>query len=278
MKSIAGVPIDRILANPRLKEWGIEFSDVSGLPANQAYTRILCRYADKLGKSIVGEKTPHNEFYLGLLDQWLEGHELRFIHMVRNPLDVIASYKKLPYYRGKLGESVSMVASVASDWNRSAAIGLARQHSKSARHLVVKYEDLTGDPAAITQNICRFIGVPLEEERMLAFEDFHDSGDNTSYPGREKVGQQGRVFQSNTRKDDLSSAEIKQVSAVCGELAWALGYRDTEFSLKPQAGPPKLGWRLTMLDWLKRIGVSGWFSRLVIASLCCRFTIHHHHA
>ena len=82
-----------ILSNKRLEKWGIDFSDLYTLDHQKAFIRTLERYALAIGKEIPGEKTPFNEFYYPMIKDCLKEFDLKFIHLVRNPLDVMASYK-----------------------------------------------------------------------------------------------------------------------------------------------------------------------------------------
>jgi hypothetical protein len=224
------------------------------LPPKEAYLRALHTYAATIGKPIAGEKTPLNEFYLDLLDEWLAEYDLKFVHMVRHPLDVASSYKKLPYYRGKVGESVSLVSTVAHNWSRSVAIGLARARARPHNHLVVQFESLTGDPAASANRIAQFIGVAFEEERMLGFADYKNTRDNTSDPENRGEGTTHRVYKPADRTHDLSAAEVAAVADACGELAWALGYRNPEFLPSPPLPPPRPDVKLKAQDALRKLG------------------------
>jgi len=240
-KHVAGSDVSQILANPRLEIWNIELSSFETLRPDEAYRRILKTYADSIAKPIAGEKTPLNEFYLDLIDTWLDGYDLKFVQMVRNPLEVLSSYKKRsPLYREKIKESVYMASSVAGNWARSTAIGLARQQSLPDRHLVLQFENLTANPTKVIREICDFIDVDLEEDRMLNFVDFPDDRDNTSYPDQEIVGKQNRVYQAKRRPPDLPPTEIAEVTRQCGELAWALGYQDDGYGPRRPLPPPRV--------------------------------------
>jgi hypothetical protein len=56
-----GKSVREILANPRLKEWNVDFSDLYAAQPAKVFIQTLTRYAENVGKEIPGEKTPQND-------------------------------------------------------------------------------------------------------------------------------------------------------------------------------------------------------------------------
>lgn len=226
-----GKSIEEICANKRLIEWGVNLSDLYALHPRDAYIMALQRYTKRIGKEIPGEKTPSNEFYFETIETWLKDFDLRFVHMIRNPFDTIASFKYAPFRGDGGGKAFFGVAAYARNWCRSVSFGLARAYFSSDKYLILKYEDLTTDPVSKTKELSEFIGVEFEEERMLTLSDFAGHHDNTSFPydRGEKSKEYQAVRQPRNRKHYLTASEVKSVSIICGELAWALGYDDEDF-------------------------------------------------
>jgi len=216
-----------------VRRFGVDVSDLHPWGHQEAYVEALARYAASVDKEIPGEKTPRNEFYYDRIQAWLAGFELKFIHLVRNPFDMIASLKHAPFRGNKRGQDFTDVEVYrqANDWSRSVSFGLARARFAPEHYFLLKYEDLAARPVELSQELCNFIGVDFEQERMLNLADYAGHKDNTSFAqgtagADEKVG---RVYAPESRKGKLTEAEIRVVSAICGELAWAMGYDDQDF-------------------------------------------------
>lgn len=237
-----GKSVQQILTNERLAQWELDLSDLYALEPGEAYVKTLQRYADKLGKKIPGEKSPYNEFYLDTFEPWLAGFDFKFVLMLRNPFDVLASYKHKPFGVGIDPNDDAWVPAFVENWRRSATIGLAKAHTHPEHYFVLKYEDLTRDTATKTKELCRFLSIDFEKERMLNLADFSNNRDNTSFSSDAQSQAQGKIYQSPSRKKHLAKTEIEAVRKTCGELAWALGYLDKDFTPSPlsQRKRPKL--------------------------------------
>ncbi len=257
-----GIPLGRVLANRRLKTWEIPLADLQQYSPRDAYLEALRRYAHQVGKIHIGEKTPLNELQTHLLDQWFPGEELKFVQMVRNPIDVAASRKQQRVNKGTSEAFALSVRNLAYFWQRSVALGLARQFTHPSRHLVVRYEDLTQAPKDTAKRICQFLGVDFEAERMLSLDDYSSNRDNSSFSADQierKTAQ--RVYTPGSRREHLKPSELALVGELCGETAWALGYVDPLFHVRTD-GPQEAALGPTMLRRLKsiaqRVGVWSW--------------------
>ena len=232
-----GAPLEAIFANPRLATWKIAFNELSALPPREAYLEALTRYAQSKGKVHVGEKTPLNELHVDLLDAWFPGDELRFVQMVRNPIDVAASRKEQLAKQSPAPAGRLNMSDLASDWKRSVILGLARQYHTPRRHMLVRYEELTQRPEETTDSICHFLDVPFEPDRMLSLTDYKRNSDNSSFTA-DRIDEKttDRVYRPPSRREHLEPEEAEVVGEICGELAWALGYRDELYSLAKKSG------------------------------------------
>ena len=230
-----GKSVQSIMENKRLEDWHVDFSDLYPLEHRDAFIKTLERYTENLGKDIPGEKSPLNEFYYEIIEDWLQGYDLKFIHMLRNPFDMLASYKHAPFRREKPRKIDPVLPVNARNWWRSAAFGLARSRFQPERYYLLKYEDLTADPVAVTRDLCQFLGVEFESDRMLNLTDYKQYKDNTSFPtvAALETREVGAVRQAESRKQYLNPAEIQTIGAICGELARGLGYEDEDFKSMP---------------------------------------------
>ena len=144
--ALAGIPEEEVLAELR----GVVF-------------RIHGRLA--AGKPVWMEKSGFDIFYLDEIERLLASH-CRFLCVVRHPLDVAASVKdlvdKAGHYMPELREYLlrhdSPYEAFAAAWmdRADALAGFVGRHAD--RSLVVRYEDLVDDPAAVLARIADFIG------------------------------------------------------------------------------------------------------------------------
>lgn len=129
-----------------------------------------------MGDAVVWvEKTGIDIFHLETLEPFLNGH-VRFIALVRNPLDVIASNLDLATAMGaQLSDLAALTRSsedpfkgLAQAWiDRTAALDalIARQ---GAACFSLRYEDLTADPARTLTALLDWIGVAPSDGAALA--------------------------------------------------------------------------------------------------------------
>jgi hypothetical protein len=133
------------------------------------FAAFLRAYADKLGRPIIGEKTPAHLAHVDTLLEWFPNG--RIVHMVRDPRAVYVS--DLRRRRGKPRRPYSWLAKVPFMFQAALLIqtvivwrGAARSHALLARryperYLMVRFEDLLREPEDSLSRLFEFIGVPL---------------------------------------------------------------------------------------------------------------------
>lgn len=247
--------IEQILSNRRLADWKVDFSDLYPLEPREIYIKALQRYALQAGKSIAGEKSPFNEFYLDTIESWLADFDFKFVLMVRNPLDVLASYKHKPFGDDLDTDDDSWVPAFVKNWHRSVCLGLAKSYIHPEHYFVLRYEDLTRDTTKKTEELCAFLGVEFEQKRMLNLSAFASNKNNTSFARNYAVSSDTKIYAPPSRKNYLSKNEIAQVGRTCGELAWALGYEDEDFRPAPPQHKGATGFKQKFGRWSKALSM-----------------------
>lgn len=129
----------------------------SALEAVQPFTlagglrAFYALYAQRQGKPLAGDKTP---IYIRALDQITELlPEARIIHLVREPRDAVASYRRQRF------APTTDVAALATQW--ASDVQLARAFGRSATHwLEVSYEALVLDRETTLRRICAYLELP----------------------------------------------------------------------------------------------------------------------
>ncbi|GAA4448142.1 sulfotransferase family protein [Phytohabitans houttuyneae] len=126
------------------------------------WDRILHRQLQASGRAVVVDKSPSNTFIVDELRAcWPEA---RFIRLRRHPAAIAASIVAADDGRD-LAAAVEHVLRVAA---------LIDERTDLDGAAVVRYEDLTADPAKVCAELCEFLGIPADP-RMVDY-GRHDHG------------------------------------------------------------------------------------------------------
>ena len=123
---------------------------------NLLWDRVLFDQLAKSGKSHIIDKTPGNSLWWRRIHKYWP--EAKFVILYRHPVRVMESWERAR-------PEIKREKTVAQMLRFAQALEAARETHGG---LVVKYEDLTRNPAQVTQQICSFIGVPWEPQ-MIAY-------------------------------------------------------------------------------------------------------------
>lgn len=185
---------------------------------------------------LIGDKNPS---YCMFFDQILEVFpDAKFIHLVRDYRDNIASSKKL-----KFRDNVILLAHV---WN------INNQHIESVKQkhekqfYFIKYEDLVSNPEFYVREICNFLDVDFQDN-MLNFhikaqelQAIHHSKEiSKTHPNLLKPINKNQI---NQWKKYISDKELDMIEYIIKELADKYKYQRTEsypkqsYYLKSQYG------------------------------------------
>jgi hypothetical protein len=152
------------------------------------------------------EKTPTNERHLARL--WAEFPEARVIHVIRHPADALASHKALMGARWRPGREVAGVYR-----NLARSLRIAAGQAPSDRYLLLRYEDLAGQPVEAARQLAEFLGVaPLPSLQKPTVAGMPVCA-NSSFAGERKRG-------------GLTRLERALLEAMTGTSAAKLGYGD----------------------------------------------------
>ncbi|HEX6688966.1 MAG TPA: sulfotransferase [Solirubrobacterales bacterium] len=119
------------------------------------------RAARDAGKPRWADKVPENVVFL---DQWqrILGNEWIFLHVVRNPLDTLASIEEAGFPKSI---PTGLDARVAL-YVRYAEAGLRFAEENPDRYLRLLYEDLVGDPDAAVRGLMTNLGEYFQSEQL----------------------------------------------------------------------------------------------------------------
>lgn len=139
-----------------VRELGLDDAELAEIFGG-AFLEAHERAARKLGKRRWADKNPENVLYL---DRWSEllGERLHFVHVVRHPLDTLASMIEARFDKAVPADFAGKVAV----YRRFAEHGLAYANTHPDRSSSVRYEELVTNPANVVERLCERLGERFE--------------------------------------------------------------------------------------------------------------------
>lgn len=189
--------------------------------------------AAKAGKPIWGEKTAFDGFHAAAIER-LCADRVRYVCVVRHPLDVVCSIKeltdKMGIYFPELHEYVrrypAPLEAFAHAWNdlNLGLISLPERNPELA--FILKYDDLVADPGAAIGAMLEFLGLPTDVDAMIG----------AAMGGSESVGfgdwktyqRKGIDRSSVGRWASLDPNTISNLTAIVGDTMERLGFDPVE--------------------------------------------------
>ncbi len=181
---------------------GISEQEFSDLVKNSGSRRELAEnygrlYLEKQGNLDARwfDKTPQNIYGILLISQMIP--DAKFIHIYRNPLNVVASL-----FEGKV-LSVSGMAGATSYWYETMSIMEEYKKIGADRVLEIAYEKVTDDPKQSVREILKFLGEDPEQLNLA----------------------RGLIHpEKNKYKRELSKSDIQDIRQRCSPFMAAYGY------------------------------------------------------
>ncbi|HVN59926.1 MAG TPA: sulfotransferase [Gaiellaceae bacterium] len=163
------------------------------------------------------DKTQTYTVSVSFLDELLRPHDPRFLLVVRDPYTMAyrSVRKQPPSFRHELPYE-ERLRLVAQHWANS--VRLALEDGEQVEHfLTVRFEDFTGEPRRVLQEICDFVELDFREDMLP--QPQHRVPFNT-WPGEDKW----YPIRDDPWRAQLSEQEIAIVDESCRELAERFGY------------------------------------------------------
>lgn len=169
------------------------------------------------------EKTPENEkFAIELAERYPKA---RFIHILRDPLENLASLKRLGEFRGKefhpKRRAKSLMKLFEQAERNARALG-------AGRYFVLQYAELVGDAEAVMRRLAGFLAIEFGETLLVPTENGRPGIANSMY-AESRV--EGRVLdQAGNRRflEEFTPAEIREIVKICREPSLRVGVRLNE--------------------------------------------------
>jgi hypothetical protein len=121
----------------------------------KAYVGILDDLTLEQHKDRWIEKTPENLHYTDVIERYLT--DVRFVHIVRNGQDVVASLYDVTRAYARRWHGPWGVDACIDRWNQD--VGMTRRLVGKRNHIAVRYEDLVAEPEEVLKELCAFLDV-----------------------------------------------------------------------------------------------------------------------
>lgn len=134
--------------------------------SNQKWARSLISILDDMamnkGYSMWLEKTPIHLHRVGLIS--VIAPDTRFIHIIRNGEDVIASLYEVTNLYPEEWKGAKSIDSCINRWKKD--VGIAKEYLGVQNHAHVRYENLVKSPESVLRNLCDRIGFDYTSEML----------------------------------------------------------------------------------------------------------------
>ena len=202
-----------------LKKLEAEILEDGGPDLGRPFRMTMDAWAKKEGKTVWGEKTPKNLFYVDIIQEMYP--DTKFVYIIRDPRAVVYSMNRFARFQDD-----SVVN--AFNWLQAATKGyrLLMNHVPEERRYILRYEDLVGDVESTTRELCSFIGVPFDEKML----EFYQKSDTNIHPHSKELGGVHTLTKPITPvsvdkwQEGLTRTDIANVETVCEEQMNHFGY------------------------------------------------------
>ncbi|MEG4056083.1 MULTISPECIES: sulfotransferase [unclassified Microcoleus] len=185
------------------------------------FVGVLDGLAAEQNKSIWLEKTPEHIYFIEDIQRLLP--DAKFIHILRNSMDTIASLHEATRNSHDLWGPGWDLNHCIHRWKE--AMLISHKYAKNSNHILVKYEEILDNKVKKLEEICDFMKIEYDD-RMLEF--YQEKAANLSlnlpwHQGIErevksnKVHKYHKIFKSNEIRYILD-----KIQRVKGEIAWKL--------------------------------------------------------
>ena len=131
------------------------------------FVGVLDGLAAEQNKSIWLEKTPEHIYFLEDIDNFLP--DAKFIHILRNGMDVIASmYEATRSFHELWGDAWDLEHCI-DRWKY--AVLTSHKYVNHSNHILVKYEQIVDNKAQILSQICNFIGIDYDQAMLINYKE-----------------------------------------------------------------------------------------------------------
>ncbi len=210
----------------------VRFRQEAGLGSNAAAFVRYVWQLDSLRASsdldVIGDNTPAYVWAIPKLESIFG--DARYIHMVRDPRDVVASMMDM-----RFGGETAVTA--ALDWQANIGAWLAAERIvPAARRMELRYEDLCRNPGAELARVARFLGQEgTSAETALASQpsDADEFGAARARPHHRRLKTPLTAARIGAYRSRLTESEIAAIESITQPMMAAYGYESNDWHLSP---------------------------------------------
>lgn len=127
-----------------------------------SFIKVLDTVTLRQEKTYWLEKTPEHLRRINAIEKLVDG--AKFIHIVRNGVDVVASLYEMTQKYPEVWGQPRELEQYINRWENDVLISSCHLHKPN--HILVRYESLLADPTATLEEICKFLGVTCEPSML----------------------------------------------------------------------------------------------------------------
>ncbi len=127
-----------------------------------SFIKVLDTVTRQRQKSYWLEKTPEHLRRINAIEKLVDG--AKFIHIVRNGVDVVASLYEMTQKYPQIWGQPRKLEQYVSRWSNDVLI--TSYHLYKPNHILVRYENLVANPLTALAEICEFMEVPLDASML----------------------------------------------------------------------------------------------------------------
>lgn len=194
------------LANHSYHDWklAISWDDIPGHVNSiiTAFNELYLQKAKQEGKLHYCSKENHSFKYVDVLRGELSS--VRFVHLVRDPRDYVASWMKKPVYLLTPYDAVL-------HWKNEQKMVIDAVTTRGLDCMSVKYEDLIENPQSIMTNILDFLGMEID---VNCFSTDPDNVESKRNPFWKNLSKPIKKNNKNKFVDQLTPQDVYMVETV----------------------------------------------------------------
>jgi len=130
----------------------------------KSFTNIFDTMTKEQGKTNWVEKTPEHINHVDYIDKNVKNS--KFIHIIRNGRDVIASLYEVTHKHPKAWAKLTIDECIKK-WINAIKVSLSSKNKDN--HIIVKYENLISNPSIVITDICNFLNIDFEENTLINY-------------------------------------------------------------------------------------------------------------
>ncbi|MEG3967921.1 sulfotransferase [Microcoleus sp. T2B6] len=185
------------------------------------FVGVLDGLAAEQNKSIWLEKTPEHIYFIEDIQRFLP--DAKFIHILRNSMDTIASLHEATRNSHDLWGPGWDLNHCIHRWKE--AMLISHKYAKKSNHILVKYEEILDNKVKKLEEICHFMGIEYDE-RMLDFYQEKAAHLSLNLPWHQGIDREVKSNKVHKYHKIFNSLEIRyildKIKRVKGEIAWKL--------------------------------------------------------